>query len=347
MENLEKNMIYSKLKNKRILIFGNTGFVGSWLCLALNLLNVKILGVSLKMKNKNYFSNLFEFKKKINTIYCDITNLDKVEKKILNFKPEIIIHLASEPIVSTGYKNPKKTYKVNIFGTINILEIARKIRSLKKILVFTSDKVYENNYSLLSEKSNLGGLDPYSSSKSCQDIICQSYNSSFLNKQMIILRSGNIIGGGDWGANRLIPDIFKSYFKKKNLLIRSINSTRPWLHILDVINGILAVLVKDRYKTNTTIYNLAPYSEKQIAVKNILNYIKDYIPIKYNKITTQSKFKESKYLKLSSKKIYKELGWKQKLTIHESINLTIDIYLKDKKTIKSCEDHISKFFNQI
>ena len=203
--------MYKNFRNKKILIFGNTGFIGSWLSIALDLLDVKVLGVSLKMSNQNYVSNTSQFKKKIKTIYCDINNLDKIKNTIIGFKPEIIIHLASQPIVQKGFENPKKTFTTNIFGSIKIFEIIRKISSVKKIIIFTSDKVYQNDFKTLNEKSNLGGLDPYSASKSCQDIISQSYNYSFLNKKMVLIRSGNIIGGGDWGQNRLLPDIIKAF----------------------------------------------------------------------------------------------------------------------------------------
>jgi len=184
--------MYKNLKNKKILIFGNTGFIGSWLSIALDLLDVKVLGVSLKMSNQNYVSNTSQFKKNIKTIYCDINNLDKIKNTIIGFKPEIIIHLASQPIVQKGFENPKKTFSTNIFGSIKIFEMIRKISSVKKIVIFTSDKVYQNDFKTLNEKSNLGGLDPYSASKSCQDIISQCYNYSFLNKKMVLIRSGNI-----------------------------------------------------------------------------------------------------------------------------------------------------------
>ena len=134
------------------------------------------------MKDRNYLSNTREFRNKFKTIYCDLNNLKKIQKKIILFKPEIIIHLASQPIVSKSYNDPQKTFDTNIIGTVKIFEIVKKISSVKKIIIFTSDKVYKNNYKSLTENSNLGGLDPYSASKSCQDIISQSYNYSFIEK---------------------------------------------------------------------------------------------------------------------------------------------------------------------
>ena len=331
------NISKKYLKNKRILIFGHSGFVGSWLALTLSAFKSKILGVSLKMPNKNYLSNTKEFKKNFKTINCNIKNLDKIESKVINFKPEIIIHLASQPIVKEGFKNPLSTYETNIFGTIKILELSRKISSVKKILVFTSDKVYSNiEKKTLTENSKLGGLDPYSASKSSQDIISQSYKFSFLSKKkLIILRSGNIIGGGDWADNRIIPDIIRSHLYNKVLKIRSINSTRPWIHIFDVLNAIILLLTKTKFKNNQNlIFNLSPKIKKQVSVKKILNMVFKHTNIKELKVkNVKSNIKEKKYLHISSKKAFKELRWVTKLDLKKALNLTINFYLLNKNKI--------------
>ena len=329
-------MFKKKICNKKILIFGHTGFVGSWLSLSLSTFGAKILGVSLKMQNKNYLSNNKEFKKKIKTLNCDLKNLDIIENKIINFKPEIIIHLASQPIVKMGFIDPVSTYRTNITGTIKILEIARKISTVKKILVFTSDKVYSNSKNkTLNENSKLGGLDPYSASKSAQDIISQSYGFSFFKKQkLIILRSGNIIGGGDWANNRLIPDIVRSYLNNNILKIRSINSTRPWVHIFDVLNAIMVIITKTFSDNQTIIYNLSPSVKKQITVKKIIALILKKTQIKKIKIKKiKSKIKEKKYLHISSNKALKELGWSAKLDLKRALILSIKFYLLSKNKI--------------
>ena len=330
--------IYKKyLKNKKILIFGHSGFVGSWLALTLSSFKSNVLGVSLKMPNQNYISNTKEFKKNFKTINCNIKNLDKIETKIIKFKPEIIIHLASQPIVNEGFKNPLSTYETNIIGTVKILELSRKISTVKKILVFTSDKVYlNNNKKILTEDSKLGGLDPYSASKSSQDLISQSYKFSFLNKKkIIILRSGNIIGGGDWANNRIVPDIVRSYLYNKTLKIRSINSTRPWVHIFDVLNAILLLLTKTNFKKNQSlIFNLSPKIKKQISVKKILKLVFTHTNIKKLKVKSiKSNINEKKYLHISSKKALKELGWTAKLDLKNALMLTINFYLLNKNKI--------------
>jgi CDP-glucose 4,6-dehydratase len=350
MENLVIKKFQNKFKNKKILVIGNTGFVGSWLSLSLNFFQAKILGLSLKKQNKNYLSNSKEFQKKINTIYADINNFEKFKKKIKKFNPEIVIHLASQPLVKTGYTKPIKTFETNIFGTIKILEFLRKMPNVKQILVFTSDKVYANKEKIrYTEKANLGGIDPYSASKSCQDIIAQSYSQSFFkSKRLIILRSGNIIGGGDWSENRIIPDIIKSYINKKILKIRSLNSTRPWIHILDVINAILLILSKksNLKNQNSLIFNLSPNSSKQASVKKILELIKKNTVIKNIKFKiVDEKFDEKKYLSISSKKALLKLNWKTKLDLIESLKLTINFYLtKKKKLTVAAEKQIKEYF---
>tara|TARA_B100000795_G_C22790010_1_gene436481 strand:+ start:724 stop:1779 length:1056 start_codon:yes stop_codon:yes gene_type:complete len=344
------NLFRKYLKNKRILIFGNSGFVGSWLTLSLSFFDAKILGVSLKMSNKNYLSNSSKFKKKIRTLNCDLKNLDNIQSKIVLFKPEIIIHLASQPIVKMGYINPKKTYETNVNGTIKILELARKIKTVKQILIFTSDKVYSNaENKTLTEGSKLGGLDPYSASKSAQDIIAQSYGYSFFQKtKMVILRSGNIIGGGDWAENRIIPDIVRSYLNKTVLKLRSVNSTRPWIHIFDVINAILLIITKKNKLTQNTIFNLSPKIRKQISVKKIINLILNnttITKIKMKKINNV--IKEKKYLHISSNKAQTTIPWSTKLDLKIALKLTVNFYLLNRnKTYDEAIEQIRDYFSK-
>ena len=331
-----KNLFKKHLKNKRILIFGNSGFVGSWLTLSLSFFDAKILGISLRMGNKNYLSNSSKFKKKIRTLNCDLKNLDNIQSKIILFKPEIIIHLASQPIVKMGYINPKKTYETNVNGTIKILELARKIKTVKQILIFTSDKVYSNaENKTLTESSKLGGLDPYSASKSAQDIIAQSYGYSFFQKtKMIILRSGNIIGGGDWAENRIIPDIVRSYLNKTELKLRSVNSTRPWIHILDVINAILLIITKKNKSTQNVIFNLSPKIRKQISVKKIITLIlSNTVITKIKMKRVKNVIKEKKYLHISSNKAQMTIPWRAKLDLKIALKLTINFYLLNRNKI--------------
>ena len=302
------------------------------------------------MSNKNYLSNSSKFKKKIRTLNCDLKNLDNIQSKIVLFKPEIIIHLASQPIVKIGYINPKKTYETNVNGTIKILELARKIKTVKQILIFTSDKVYSNaENKTLTEGSKLGGLDPYSASKSAQDIIAQSYGYSFFQKtKMVILRSGNIIGGGDWAENRIIPDIVRSYLNKTVLKLRSVNSTRPWIHIFDVINAILLIITKKNKLTQNTIFNLSPKIRKQISVKKIINLILNnttITKIKMKKINNV--IKEKKYLHISSNKAQTTIPWSTKLDLKVALKVTVNFYLLNRnKTYDEAIEQIRDYFSK-
>ena len=340
MENMVKNnKFFNFFYKKKILIMGNTGFVGSWLTLLLSLFKANILGISLRMKHKKYISNSTIFKKKHKTLFIDINNFKSLEKKILKFKPDIIIHLASQPLVFEGLKHPKNTFLTNIGGTINLLEISRKLPNLKKLLIFTSDKVYKTTKKKIyyQENSEIGGIDPYSSSKSCQDLISKCYSINYLSKiQTIIIRSGNIIGGGDWSKKRLIPDIVNTYFTKENLKLRNKDAIRPWIHIFDVLHGILLSLIIDKSNKKTlSIYNFAPSKKNQVSVGKIIKLIKTKTLLKnfrYN--YEKQKFKESKFLRLSSKFAKLKIGWSAKLNIVDSLKNTIEWYiLANKKNV--------------
>ena len=344
-------------QGKKILITGNSGFVGSYLSLTLYLLGSKILGYSLKKKDNRYLSNFSDYKRKIKTITADIKNIESYQNTIIKFKPDILIHLASQPLVSESYIKTKTNYETNVMGTVKLFEIAKKIKSLKNIMIFTSDKVYKNlEQKSFNESSPLGGEDPYSASKSAQDLISNSYKLSFFkkNKNVFLVRAGNIIGGGDWEKSRLIPDLFLSNLKKKNIYLRNPNAIRPWQHILDVVEGILKLIsVKGKKVSEKSFtYNIGPKSNKDLKVKNLIQKFIDnapYIKIKYK--LKNIKFSEKKFLRLSSKLIMKDIKWKSKLNIDDSIKLTSEWYLhffKNKKQIINfTSQQIELFFKKL
>ena len=349
---MKKNYI-NFFKKKRVLITGNTGFVGSYLSMSLSLLGANVLGYALKKDNKNYISNFPDYKKKIKTIYDDIDNLILHKNTIKKFSPQILIHLASQPLVLNSYLETKETFNTNVMGTVKIFELSKELKFLKNILIFTSDKVYKNaNNKILIENSYLGGTDPYSASKSAQDIIAQSYKESFFKnkKNVFIVRAGNIIGGGDWEKTRLVPDLFLSLSKKKDIILRNHKAIRPWQHILNITDAILLLLSKKSriLSSHSIIYNIGPKNEKKITVLNLIKkFIKKSklidIKLNYKKI----KFIEKKLLILSSSKFYKDLLWKPSINLNESIKLTADWYFqffRDKKNIFSfTENQIKKF----
>jgi CDP-glucose 4,6-dehydratase len=329
-------------KGKKILITGNSGFVGSYLSLTLSLFGSKILGYSLKKKDNRYLSNFSDYKRKIKTINDDIKNIESYQRTIIKFKPDILIHLASQPLVSESYIKTKSNYETNVMGTVKLFEIAKKLTSLKNIIIFTSDKVYKNlEKKSLNESSPLGGEDPYSASKSAQDLISNSYKLSFFkkNKNVFLVRAGNIIGGGDWEKSRLIPDLFLSNLNKKKIYLRNPNATRPWQHILDVVEGILRLIAVKGKKIseNSLVYNIGPKSNKSLKVKLLIKEFinsSDFIKIKFK--FKNIHFNEKKFLKLSSKSIMKDIKWQSKLKIEDAIKLTSKWYFeffKNKKQI--------------
>ena len=323
-------------KNKKIIITGHTGFKGSWLTFCLHLLGSKILGIS-----KNYPTNPCHFrdlniKKNIKNEICDITNLKKLKKIFKKFQPDYVFHLAAQAIVSKSFKDPISTFNSNTIGTLNVLESLRAVKKCKAVII-TSDKSYKNleikrGY---SEDDILGGNDPYSGSKGAAELVINSYlKSFFVNKKNIrigIARAGNVIGGGDWSTDRIIPDCVKSWYKNKKITIRSPKSTRPWQHVLDAIRGylILAIRLNDK-KIHGEAFNFGPDNKQN---KNVLDLVKE---IKKNwqgvewkiKQDIKLKNKESNLLKLNSHKAKKILNWYPVLNFKNSIKFTTNWYKK-------------------
>ena len=351
---MKLELLKKKINKKKIFITGNTGFVGSWLSIMLTFFGAKILGFSLKKKDKKFISNHVQFKKNIQTIYSDINRIDKYQKRIKKFNPQIVIHLASQPLVLESYKNTKKTFLTNIMGTVNLFETLKEIKSIKKIIIFTSDKVYRNlNGKILNESSSLGGIDPYSSSKSCQDIISTTYKSSIYEKkiEIIILRAGNIIGGGDWNKFRIIPDIFKCLYTSKKIHIRNPNAIRPWQHIFDILNFFILAITKKTKKTNKPeIFNIAPNLKSNVKVIKLIDLIKKIGSYKKFKIILKKNPQyESSILRLSSLSAKRKLKYKPKLNLENTIKLTIDwydTYYKKKDVYNYSLNQLKNYFNK-
>jgi len=338
---------------KKILITGHTGFVGSNLTVVLSLFGASILGYSLKKNYKGYLSNHPNFKKLLKTITGDILKINIHKKKIIKFKPEIVIHLASQPIVGDAYNDIKGTYLTNVLGTVELFELIKKIPSVRQVLIFTSDKVYRNiSGNILNEESPLGGLDPYSSSKSSQDILANSYKESYFKytKNVTIIRAGNIIGGGDFDFTRLIPDIFLSIYKNKKIILRNPNSIRPWQHIFDLINAMLIIICKSQKKIrlNSIVFNIGPNKSSNIKVITLIRILKENLKNLRFEYKKKNIFRETKILKLSNNKIKRHYSWRPRLNIFRSLNLTNlwykEFYKDPNKIFEFTLKQIKKYF---
>tara|TARA_B100000963_G_C22550434_1_gene636521 strand:- start:241 stop:1326 length:1086 start_codon:yes stop_codon:yes gene_type:complete len=350
------NSNFKNFKNKKVLITGHTGLKGSWLCLWLHILNAKILGISNSHRDKDSNYKLFNLNNKIIDKNFDIRNYDILKNTIRKFKPDYIFHLAAQALVKESYQNPKDTWGSNTIGTINILESLRELNQKCTVVMITSDKVYKNleikrGY---TEKDILGGNDPYSASKASADIAINSYSKSFyLNKKIkvAIARAGNVVGGGDWSDNRLIPDCAKFTLKGKKVIIRNPNSTRPWQHVLDILNGYLTLAnaLNRKNKIAGQAFNFGPEG-KGIKVIEIVKKMKQSWGKIDFKIIKKSKFKEAKLLKLNINKAKKILKWKCVLNTNLLIKLTADWYLnysKKKKTIEKISTDQIIFFETL
>lgn len=321
-------------KNKKVFITGHTGFKGGWLSLWMQNLGAEVMGYSLVPLKKPNFFEAAEVKKGIKSVIGDIVDLENLKKTLKQFQPHIIFHLAAQPIVHTSYKNPIETFSVNVMGTANILEAARSINSVKSIVCVTTDKCYANREWVwpYREDDPLGSDNPYAASKSCAELVIASYQTSF-KLPVASARAGNVIGGGDWGEYRLIPDIIDSIYSKKPLKIRNPNSIRPWQFVLDPLQGYVTLAQKlyespDKY---AEAWNFGPDSES-ISVAKVVKLMFSLAKKAENWSEDKSNFSsETKYLKLDSSKSRSLLGWKSKLKLKDALELTMHWYKAHKE----------------
>ena len=324
-------------RGKRVLVTGDSGFKGSWLALWLNELGAEIHGISLPPDQRPNLYTLAKVGKISKTHFVDIRQGGQVRKVVEKIKPQIIFHLAAQPIVRVGYSQAKETWNTNLNGTIHLLEAARKLSSLKVIVVVTTDKVYRNNEKGASfvESDPLGGKDPYSASKAAADLATASYHQVFFQKMGVgvaTARAGNVIGGGDWAKDRIVPDAIRSWQRGRALLVRNPSSVRPWQHVLDSLGGYL-ILAEKLWKNPrlSGAYNFGPNSSDRKTVRELIQQITGFSKGRVVWGSSRTGPAEAGVLALNNSKAKKQLGFHPGWGFRAAVGRTFDWYASQSK----------------
>lgn len=346
-----KIMFQNVFSNKKILITGDTGFKGSWLAIWLYQLGAEVYGYALPPKNDYDNYVLCGLDKKINHLDGDIRDMENLQNYFKTVNPDFAFHLAAQPLVLESYKNPHYTFETNILGTVNFFEAVRNTPNVKAALNITSDKCYKNNEWVWGYRENdpMGGIDPYSASKGCSELVTTSYlNSFFTNNSDCAIasaRAGNVIGGGDWAEDRIVPDYFRSILNKKNLIIRNPKATRPWQHVLEPLSGYLLLASKlflDGYKFSGG-WNFGPTDTSTFKVSELVNSIKRFLgqgEVVF--VDNPEKPHEANMLKLDISKSSLNLKWKPVLNFDQLIEFTVNGYKAQLNNENLFEDRIKQ-----
>lgn len=328
MENLVNDSFW---KNKKVLVTGDSGFKGGWLCCVLASMGADVTGYSLVPAESPSLFKIADIPNKIHHITGDVRDFDRLYLVFKTSQPEIVFHLAAQPIVRMAYKEPRYTYETNVIGTVNVLESIRTTHTVKSFLNITTDKVYKNNewYWGYRETDILDGFDPYSNSKSCSELVTNCYRNSFFSNSDISVstaRAGNVIGGGDFSTDRIIPDCIRAVLANKPIIIRNPTSIRPYQHVLEPIFAYLTIAEKQfGLKALEGSYNIGPDAEDCITtetlVKTFCNYWETSVEIKY---IGDAGPHESHFLKLDSSKIKSTFGWCPRWNIEKAVFYTCE-----------------------
>lgn len=348
MENMvNKDTLTLYYNKKRVFITGHTGFKGSWLTLLLKELGAEIKGYALPPEYKNgLFNEISGSLKSGEGILADIRDKEQLRKEIQSFQPDYIFHLAAQSLVRRSYQIPAETFEINVSGTANLLECSNNLKKKCTIIVVTTDKVYENKELdiLYKEEDTLGGYDPYSASKACAELVVSAFRNSFFNpldyekhqKAIASARAGNVIGGGDWNTNRIIPDIIRSLMKNEPIVVRNPNAVRPWQHVLEPLTGYLLLggLLDQNHQKYSAAYNFGPHPGDHLTVSALVQKTIDiWGSGRWNDASANMKDEphEAHLLKLDITRSQKALQWKPKLDASTAIQWTIDWYKQSDK----------------
>lgn len=366
MNNNTDNSLCNFFKGKKILVIGHTGFKGSWLTQLLLNFGTDIIGYSLEPNTNTNLFDILNLRNNISNHFKDVNDYNELKKIIEIEKPEIVFHLAAQPLVRDSYDDPLFTYKTNVIGTANVLQAIKETNCVKSAVIITTDKVYENKEWIWAYRENdeLGGYDPYSTSKACAELVVKSYIRSFFNVDNYLeshntliasVRAGNVIGGGDWSKNRLVSDIIKAIFEgNETVVLRNPESIRPWQHVLEPLLGYLLLAQKlyDGKKEFVGAWNFAPDEENFITVEEIVKRGISILETGNYFVKKDNSKHEMKTLKLDATKAKVYIEWKPLLNIDETMEWTFEWYKKyyndgnNENIVSFTNNQINLFLNR-
>jgi len=349
-------------RDQTVLVTGHTGFKGGWLTHILKMLGSRVHGLSVEPISRPNFFEVTEVHKAVLTDNrCDIRVLSEVQKTLNIVKPRLVFHLAAQPLVSDGYSHPVDTWETNVLGTLNILEAARQCPSVEAVVLVTTDKVYRNNEWVFPYRENdvLGGLDPYSASKSATELLAASYNHSFFrnnsasNIRLATARAGNVLGGGDWSENRLMPDLFRAIGTSNKISLRNSRAYRPWQHVLDPLNGYILLaeyLLQPGPSKFIDAWNFGPDPQSVVTVEDLVHmFVESYPGITIEYQIESSPNHEGQRLALDSSQAKALLGWTPRWALRETIQETVkwhQAWSNGANMKRVTQDQIEYFINE-
>jgi CDP-glucose 4,6-dehydratase len=329
-----EGLVVSFWKGKKVFVTGHTGFKGSWLTTWLLMNGARVRGFSDGVPTQPSMFEALELSKRCEHIEGDVRNLGRLRASVEEFNPEVIFHLAAQPLVRESYRQPVLTFETNVMGTANVLEVCRGLSSLESAIIITTDKVYQvgskNSRAGFAETDRLGGFDPYSASKACAELVASSYRSSFLSGVPIFtVRAGNVIGGGDWSDDRLVPDAVRAFSKEQPLVIRNPGFVRPWQHVIDPLRGYLKIAENAaNLQSESFAFNLGPPLKQCVPVLEVVNgFIKNWgAGARWEQASKELQAKETQILTLDSSLAEKAFGWKTQISLNPALQLTAEWY---------------------
>ncbi len=352
MENMVNlKQLQNTYKGKKIFLTGHTGFKGAWMLKILSLLGAEVKGYALHPQTPNDLFHLIEGEKLCDSVIADLRDKKRLELEISTFQPDFVFHLAAQPLVRLSYEIPTETFEVNVIGTANVLDAIKILKKKCTVVLITTDKVYHNYEWVYPYRENdrLGGYDPYSASKACAELLIDSYRNSFFKpkdfsqhlKGIAVARAGNVIGGGDWSKDRLIPDIVRSLIANKPVVIRNPNSVRPWQHVLEPVVGYLrlGMYLDIQPLVFSQAYNFGPQLEDSMTVEEMLKFaISSWGSGDYKIENSANKPHEAGLLKLDINKVKAEMNWIPKMNANQTVQLTLDWYKQFKNNFLEIND---------